>query len=103
MQNLRKVILSIAVIFICLPVLFLEEQKERNADYKELINGLKIFSDEIIQERRKHPNNDDLLEIDRKYSVKIKDHLKTYIPKLLRKRQWFLEVFPEKWSSDIMN
>ena len=85
---------------ICLPILFHEQKKANDNDYKQLINGLDNLSSIIIRERRDATSKEALLAVDKVYSVKVKELLAKYVPKLLNKQTWFTEVFPIVWSGD---
>ena len=87
-------------LLVCLPVLFLEQEKTGDGDYKQLINGLRNLSSKILRERRQATTNEELLEIDKRYSVDVKALLVKYIPNLLNKQSWFTTVFPTSWSSN---
>ena len=85
----------------CLPVLFLDQKKDSNADYNQLIIKLQNLSATIIRESRRAETSEDakneLLSIDKKYAEELKEILARYIPELLYKQNWFVEVFPLEW------
>ena len=85
----------------CLPVLFLEQEKERDSSYNLLISELKNLQPKILKEQKEYEKDTGkLLAIDKEYSAQIKDLLVRYIPILLKKQPWFTAVFPTEWSID---
>ena len=88
----------------CLPVLFLDQKKESDVVYDQLIFKLRNMSATIISERRRAEEGEEskkeLLSIDKKYAEDLKDTLAKYIPELLYKQDWFIEIFPLVWRDE---
>lgn len=90
----------------CLPSLFPNEKKTGDNNYNGLINGIRKIEKKILSAiksvRKKYggDDRDSFLMIDRKYTVKQKNLLKKYIPRLLQKQKWFTDAFDPKYNSN---